>query len=318
MNYGGAVATSGGVVFVAATADDKMRAFESRTGRVLWEHQLPASGYATPSVYMAGGRQFVVIAAGGGGKNATPSTDAIVAFALPQAPAAPDVMGRASAPADWIDLFDGATLDGWVHMNGGHRFTVEDGSIVGRTVPSSASMNSFLCTTREFGDFELELDTMVDRVTNQGIQIRSRAKALATGRGFENSAGRVHGPQVEVRRTYAGLPATGLLYGEALGTGWLSSPEKIKIGHRYFVDDGWNRVRIVARGPRIQTWVNGQPVEDLTREDVYKTHPSGFIGLQIHGINEKDLALPINAGSGVTVEEPLVNRWRNIRIRPLP
>jgi hypothetical protein len=314
MNYGGAVATSGGIVFVAATADDRMRAFESRTGRLLWEHQLPAAGYATPSVYMTGGRQFVVIAAGGGGKNATPSSDAIVAFALPQEPPAPVESARAASPG-WIDLFDGVTLDGWVHLNGGHRFTVEDGAIVGRTVASSAHMNSFLCTTREFGDFELELETMVDRVTNQGIQIRSRAKPLATGRGFENSAGRVHGPQVEVRRTYPGLPATGLLYGEALGTGWLSSAEKIKVGHRHFVDDDWNHVRIVARGARIQTWVNGQPVEDLTREDVYKTHPSGFIGLQIHGINEKDLALPVNAGSGVTVQEPLVNRWRKIRIR---
>jgi quinoprotein glucose dehydrogenase len=314
MNYGGAVATSGGVVFVAATADDRMRAFESRTGRLLWEHQLPAAGYATPSVYMTGGRQFVVIAAGGGGKNATPSSDAIVAFALPQEPPAPVESARAASPG-WIDLFDGVTLDGWVHLNGGHRFTVEDGAIVGRTVASSAHMNSFLCTTREFGDFELELETMVDRVTNQGIQIRSRAKPLATGRGFENSAGRVHGPQVEVRRTYPGLPATGLLYGEALGTGWLSSAEKIKVGHRHFVDDDWNHVRIVARGARIQTWLNGRPVEDLTREDVYKTHPSGFIGLQIHGINEKDLALPVNAGSGVTVQEPLVNRWRKIRIR---
>jgi hypothetical protein len=317
MNYGGAVASSGGVVFVAATADAKMRAFESRTGRVLWEHQLPAGGYATPSVYMAGGRQFVAIAAGGGGKNATPSADAIVTFALPDAADQTGIDSAAATTPAWINLFDGATLNGWAHLNGGHRFTVEDGAIVGRTVTSSASMNSFLCTTREFADFELELETMVDRVTNQGIQIRSRAKPLATGRGFENAAGRVHGPQVEVRRTYPGLPATGMLYGEALGTGWLSSPEKIKTGHRYFVDDDWNHVRIVARGPRIQTWVNGNLVEDLVNDAVYKTHPSGFVGLQIHGINEKDLALPVNAGSGVTVHEPLVNRWRHIRIRPI-
>jgi quinoprotein glucose dehydrogenase len=313
MNYGGAVATSGGVVFVAATADEKLRAFESRTGRTLWEHQLPAAGYATPSLYMVNGRQYVAIASGGGGKNATPSNDAIVAFALPDASA--DPAPTESAEAGWTDLFDGATLDGWVHMNGGHRFTVEDGAIVGRTVTSSASMNSFLCTTREFADFELALETMVDRVTNQGIQIRSRAKPLATGRGFENAAGRVHGPQVEVRRTYPGLPATGLLYGEALGTGWLSSADKIKSGHRYFVDEDWNEVRIVARGPRIQTWVNGQPVEDLVREDVYATNPSGFVGLQIHGISEKELAQPANANSGLTIHEPLVNRWRNIRIR---
>jgi quinoprotein glucose dehydrogenase len=318
MNYGGAVATAGGLVFVAATADEKFRAFESRTGRLLWEHQLPAGGYATPSVYMVNGRQYVVVAAGGGGKNATRSGDSVIAFALPEEPtAAPAQAGVPAAASGWIDLFDGATLNGWVHLNGGHQFTVEDGAIVGRTVASSASMNSFLCTTREFGDFELELQTMVDRVTNQGIQIRSRAKPLSTGRGFENSAGRVHGPQVEVRRTYPGLPPTGVLYGEALGTGWLTSPEKIAAGHRFFVDDGWNHLRIVARGPRIQTWVNGNLVEDLVNEAVYKTHPSGFIGLQIHGINEKDLALPVHAGSGATVTTPLVNRWRNLRIRPL-
>ena len=314
MNYGGTVTTAGGVVFVAATADAKMRAFESRTGRVLWEHPLPAAGYATPSVYVTGGRQYVVVAAGGGGKNATKSADALVAFALPLVDEEPRAPLGDSA---WIDLFDGSTLNGWAHMNGGHSFTVEDGAIVGRTSASSASMNSFLCTTRVFADFELELETMVDRVTNQGIQIRSRAKPVATGRGFENAAGRVHGPQVEVRRYYKGLPASGMLYGEALGTGWLTSPATIEAGHRYLVDEDWNRIRIVARGPRIQTWVNGHPVEDLVSDEVYRTNPSGFIGLQIHGVTQREIDLPINAGSGVTVGEPLVNRWRNIRVRAL-
>ena len=84
LNFGGAVATAGGVIFVAATADEKIRAFEKSSGRVLWEHQLPAGGYATPSVYMIDGRQYVVIAAGGSGKNATKSGDSIIAFALPQ------------------------------------------------------------------------------------------------------------------------------------------------------------------------------------------------------------------------------------------
>ena len=85
LNFGGAVATAGGVIFVAATADEKIRAFEKSSGRVLWEHQLPAGGYATPSIYMIDGRQYVVIAAGGSGKNATKSGDSIIAFALPQA-----------------------------------------------------------------------------------------------------------------------------------------------------------------------------------------------------------------------------------------
>jgi quinoprotein glucose dehydrogenase len=82
------------------------------------------------------------------------------------------------------------------------------------------------------------------------------------------------------------------------------------------VDDGWNHVRIVARGPRIQTWVNGQPVEDRVNEAVYTTHPSGFIGLQIHGIGEREITQAGEAAAGLTVRTPLVNRWRNIRIRP--
>jgi quinoprotein glucose dehydrogenase len=314
------VATAGGVIFIAATADEKIRAFEKHSGKVLWEHQLPAGGYATPSVYMVGGRQYVAIAAGGSGKNATKAGDSIIAFALPQSgDDRPSSQSKSPAPAPaWIDLFDGATLNGWVHMNGAHMFTVEDGAIVGRTVESSASMNSFLCSLREFDDFELELDTMIDRITNSGIQIRTQVRPVqAAGRGFESAAGRINGPQVEIRRFYRGQPATGLLYGEAMGTGWLSSQQKIDAGHPYFVDEGWNTLRIVARGPRIQTWVNGQLVEDLVNEDVYKTHRRGFIGLQIHGVSERELGMPIHAGSGVTMSQPLVMKWRNIRVRPL-
>jgi quinoprotein glucose dehydrogenase len=319
LNFGGAVATAGGVIFIAATADEKIRAFEKHSGKVLWEHQLPAGGYATPSLYMVDGRQYVAIAAGGSGKNATKSGDAIIAFALPEPePDRADSGQGQPSGSGWIDLFDGSTLSGWVHMNGAHRFTVEDGAIVGRTVESSASMNSFLCSLREFDDFELELDTMIDRITNSGIQIRTRVRPVqGAGRGFESSAGRVNGPQVEIRRFYKGQPATGLLYGEALGTGWLSSEAKIAEGHPYFVDEGWNRLRIAARGPRIQTWVNGHLVEDVVNEEVYKTHKRGFIGLQIHGVSERELSMPIHSGSGVTASQPLVMKWRNIRIRSL-
>ena len=315
MNFGGAVATAGGLVFVAATADEKIRAFEKHTGRVLWEHQLPAGGYATPTTYMLDGRQYVVIAAGGSGKNATRSGDSIVAFALPQGS-----MTEARPPSgQWIELFDGKTLNGWVHMNGAHTYTAEDGAIVGRTVESSAHMNSFLCSLQEFDDFELELETTVDRITNQGIQIRTQVRPAASGgRAFESFPGRVNGPQVEVRRYYKGQPTTGLLYGEALGTNWLSSQQKIDQGHPHFIDEGWNKLRIVAQGPRIQTWVNGHLIEDLVNEQVYKTHSRGFIGLQIHGVSEREIKMPIHAGSGLTTSEPLISRWRNIRIRPLP
>jgi quinoprotein glucose dehydrogenase len=81
--YGGPIVTAGGLVFIAATQDEKFRAIDKRTGAVRWETTLPAAGYATPSTYMVGGRQYVVIAAGGG-KLGTKSNDTYVAFALPR------------------------------------------------------------------------------------------------------------------------------------------------------------------------------------------------------------------------------------------
>jgi glucose dehydrogenase len=83
-NLGGSVATAGGVVFIAGSNDRQLRAFDSRTGRVLWHADLPASGHATPLVYRTpdSHREAVVIAAGGGGRFSSAVSDAIVAFAL--------------------------------------------------------------------------------------------------------------------------------------------------------------------------------------------------------------------------------------------
>lgn len=81
-NYGGPAITAGGLLFIAATSDSKMRAFNKRTGQLLWEVDLPACGFATPSVYAVDGKQFLVIACGGG-KLGKHSGDAYVAFALP-------------------------------------------------------------------------------------------------------------------------------------------------------------------------------------------------------------------------------------------
>jgi quinoprotein glucose dehydrogenase len=82
-NFGGTIVTAGGLVFIGGTKDERFHAFDRDTGRLLWEYQLPAGGYATPSTYMVGGRQYVVIAAGGAGKLGTKAGDAFVAFALP-------------------------------------------------------------------------------------------------------------------------------------------------------------------------------------------------------------------------------------------
>ncbi|NCI48099.1 outer membrane protein assembly factor BamB family protein [Sediminibacterium soli] len=80
-NYGGPVVTKGGLLFIAAARDGKLRAYNKRTGKLLWEYSLPAPGFATPSVYRANGKQYLVIACGGG-KLGTVSGDSYVAFAL--------------------------------------------------------------------------------------------------------------------------------------------------------------------------------------------------------------------------------------------
>jgi len=82
-NYGGPIVTAGGLLFIAATPDARIRAFAPQDGRLLWEAALPAAGFATPATYEADGRQFVVVAAGGG-KLGQPSGSGYVAFALPR------------------------------------------------------------------------------------------------------------------------------------------------------------------------------------------------------------------------------------------
>jgi quinoprotein glucose dehydrogenase len=84
-NYGGPIVTAGGLVFIGATSfDKKFRAFDKDTGTLLWETTLPFAGNATPVTYEVDGRQFVVIAAGGGKAPKAPTGAAYVAFALPK------------------------------------------------------------------------------------------------------------------------------------------------------------------------------------------------------------------------------------------
>ena len=82
-NIGGPMITSGGLVFIGATMDDYLRAFDVSTGRELWKGRLPAGGQATPMSYEHDGRQYVVIAAGGHSSLGTKQGDTLVAFALP-------------------------------------------------------------------------------------------------------------------------------------------------------------------------------------------------------------------------------------------
>ncbi len=194
---------------------------------------------------------------------------------------------------EWTPLFDGKSLTGWTQKNGTATYRVEDETIVGKTM--TGSPNSFLCSDKDYGDFELEFEVKVDNALNSGVQIRSQTKG-------GTDSGRVNGPQVEIEASGENGAEAGYVYGEATGRGWLTSEAHLK-PHKYFKDGQWNKFRVVAKGPRIQTWINGKPVEDITDEEIYKTHSTGFIGLQVHGIGDK-------AG-------PYEVAWRKIRIKPL-
>lgn len=190
----------------------------------------------------------------------------------------------------WTPLFDGDTLSGWEQRNGTAHYRIVDGVIIGKT--TDGSPNSFLCTTKHYGDFVLEFDVKCDPHLNSGVQIRSKSK---------EDSGRVYGPQVEIESTAAG-GLSGYVYGEATGRGWLT-PESVRKRHQHFDDAGWNHYRIRAQGPIIETWINGQKIGTLDDQKAVESHPEGFIGLQVHGIGR---------GQG-----PYEVQWRNIRIRPL-
>jgi len=212
--------------------------------------------------------------------------------------------GTSSAFAEdgWKSLFDGETLEGWKRDDlGKAEYTAVNGTIHGKTVEGSP--NTFLASEQEYGDFELEFEVKVHDQLNSGCQIRSRGKTEADlteeQRKNKNSGlGRFHGPQVEIE---ASPGQSGYVYGEATGRGWLSPEPKNSAAHSHMKNGEWNRFLIVARGARIQTWINGEQIADLTDEGTYKTHPKGRIGLQVHGIGE---------GTG-----PFDVAWRNIRIR---
>jgi quinoprotein glucose dehydrogenase len=84
LNLGGPIITAGGLVFAAAAKDPHLRAFDIDSGKELWSAELPASAQATPMTFSAGGKQYIVICAGGHGKLGSKQGDAVVAFALPK------------------------------------------------------------------------------------------------------------------------------------------------------------------------------------------------------------------------------------------
>jgi hypothetical protein len=213
----------------------------------------------------------------------------------------------------WVDLFNGKNLDGWSEHSGKAKYTVEDGVLTGESV--SGTGNSFLCTTQTFENFELELEYKCDALLNSGVQIRAEffpeARTLNIGgKEIKVAADRVHGYQCEIDMDAArGRMWTGGIYDEAR-RGWLfpADGEKGSQG-KAFSEQGravskpgeWNKLRIVANGPSIKTWLNGAPRADITDN----LTPRGIIALQVHGVGQD------------TNKVGLKVSFRNVRIHEL-
>lgn len=221
---------------------------------------------------------------------------------------------RLLAQDGWVNLFNGKNLDGWAEHSGNAKYTVADGVLTGESV--SGTGNSFLCTTQTFENFELELEYKCDALLNSGVQIRSEVFPGATtniidGKEFTFAADRIHGYQCEIDMDVArGRMWTAGIYDEAR-RGWLfpADGEKGKQGLA-FSEQGrkiakpgeWNRLRILADGPSIKTWLNGVPCAAITDS----LTPRGVIGLQVHGVGDATNKV------GLTVS------FRNLRIHELP
>jgi type 1 glutamine amidotransferase len=160
----------------------------------------------------------------------------------------------ASATAgEWMDLFDGKTLDGWSVHSGYADYRVEDGTIVGTAVKGSP--NTFLCTNKEYGDFILELEVKCNPRLNSGVQIRSRI---------------AKDPMFFVFRGPDGKPRQRVI----------PPDRECSTARKAFKNDEWNKYRIECKGSSIKTWINDVPCADL-RDSV---DAKGIIGLQVHGL----------------------------------
>jgi hypothetical protein len=170
-----------------------------------------------------------------------------------------------AAPAGkWVRLFDGKDLAGW-KPHGAERWVVEKGEILGETLTKEYG---YLSTERTYRDFELKVKFKAEGTGNSGVFFHSSLDGVA-----------IAGVQAEVDPR-PGMH-TGGLY-ESAGREWLVKPaaaaeSALRVG-------GWNDMRILVRGPHVQTWVNGVPAVDYV--DASPKYTDGVIALQLHSGGE--------------------------------
>ena len=181
---------------------------------------------------------------------------------------------------EWEPLFNGKNLKGWKQLTGTAQYQAKDGMIVGTATDSK--VNSFLATTRHYGDFILEFDFLTEDI-NSGVQLRSH---------LDKQRGLVYGYQFEIDPSPRAW--SGGIYDEARRL-WLYRMTENEPGKEAY-KEGWNSARIEACGNVIRTWVNGIPCSHLIDE----ADADGFIALQVHVVDASHL------GNRIC--------WKNLRI----
>ena len=176
------------------------------------------------------------------------------------------VLAAEPTSEDFQKLFDGKTFDGW--EGNLDVFRIEDGAVVAGSTDRPVARNEFLCTKKEFGDFELRLKfKLVGDGANAGVQIRTKR--------IPNHH-EVSGYQADM-----GDGWWGSLYDESRRNKILAKADEAAV-LKVLKRNDWNDYRILCEGPRIRLWINDQPTIDYTEQDD-KIERSGVIGLQIHG-----------------------------------
>jgi hypothetical protein len=206
-------------------------------------------------------------------------------------PPSPPATSSGDQQADDFDhyslpLFDTETLAGWEGK--AYWFRIEGDAIVAGRLDEKIPHNEFLCTTQVYDDFELRLEAkLVGKGQNAGVQFRSQRVSGST---------EVSGYQADIGTAWK-RPVWGSLYDESRRRKMLAEPDAEMVT-KLIKQDGWNKMKVICKGPHIQIFVNGQRTVDYTETD--DSIPRfGIIGLQIH--------------SG----EPTEAWYRNIRIRQL-
>lgn len=171
----------------------------------------------------------------------------------------------------WTDLIKNNSLQGWKKLGGGGLFTIENGAIVGTSVVDS--VNTFLVTEKEYGDFILELDVMIEsELSNSGIQTRSHF-----GGGLH--PGKVYGRQMEIDPS--SRQWTGGIYDEERRE-WLYPLTLNLPAKKAFTVGKYNHVKIECMGSEMKIWINQVPAAYL-KDTLDRT---GFIGLQVHAAGD--------------------------------